>query len=58
MYTVKENSKNLYRNNVFQHNLYFDILETEEEKDIMKGIIEVEDSEYIKNMKNRFRDIC
>lgn len=58
MYTVKENSKNLYRNNVFQHNLYFDILEAEEEKDIMKGIIEVEDSEYIKNMKNRFRDIC
>lgn len=58
MYTVKENSKNLYRNNVFQHNLYFDILEAEEEKDIMKGIIEVEDSEYIKNMKNRFQDIC
>lgn len=58
MYTVKENSKNLYRNNVFQHNLYFDIPEAEEEKDIMKGIIEVEDSEYIKNMKNRFRDIC
>ena len=58
MYTVKENSKNLYRNNVFLHNLYFDILEAKEEKDIMKGIIEVEDSEYIKNMKNRFRDIC
>lgn len=73
MYTVKENSKNLGWNDGFQYNFNYDMSEMEEEKDnriigfydymtqegdILKGIINMEDSEYIKNMKNRFQDIC
>lgn len=56
MYTVKENLKNLKCNDWFQYNFNYDVSEMEEET--LKGIINMEDSEYIKNMKSKLRDIC